>query len=180
MRLKKLPRWHHQKSWGGYWYWELMNIWLCTRQEKTIAMQMPWASVHCQRWRNPQHKRSECWCWISQTCFWWQPHRWESGQTRMWFCPESENVYSRELWGLHGICYIQISRAKWEANNRNRRNSMIYIKARELGEGDSVYIHNFSSGSGYRVDRMTVDWMTGPVSCTVLLGNGNVVKRHID
>lgn len=51
-------------------------------------------------------------------------------------------------------------------------------RERSFSEGDAVYTRNFSYGPAWLPG--TVEKLTGPVSCTVLLGNRRVVKRHID
>lgn len=53
-----------------------------------------------------------------------------------------------------------------------------HAKKRHVTEGDQVYTKNFGSGPIWIPG--TVQKQTGPVSCTVALGNGQVVRRHID
>ncbi|KAL2089390.1 hypothetical protein ACEWY4_014078 [Coilia grayii] len=54
----------------------------------------------------------------------------------------------------------------------------IHARARVLGEGDLVYTRNFGSGPAWVPGSITEK--TGPVSYKVTLGNGQVVRRHID
>uniref|UniRef100_A0A8C5QT05 Gypsy retrotransposon integrase-like protein 1 n=2 Tax=Leptobrachium leishanense TaxID=445787 RepID=A0A8C5QT05_9ANUR len=53
-----------------------------------------------------------------------------------------------------------------------------HAKERHLREGDKVYTRNFGVGPSWIPG--TVQKQTGPVSCTVALGNGQIVRRHID
>uniref|UniRef100_A0A8C5MGF4 Gypsy retrotransposon integrase-like protein 1 n=1 Tax=Leptobrachium leishanense TaxID=445787 RepID=A0A8C5MGF4_9ANUR len=53
-----------------------------------------------------------------------------------------------------------------------------HAKERHLREGDKVYTRNFGVGPSWIPG--TVQTQTGPVSCTVALGNGQLVRRHID
>ncbi|XP_056097641.1 uncharacterized protein K02A2.6-like [Rhinichthys klamathensis goyatoka] len=53
-----------------------------------------------------------------------------------------------------------------------------HARERLVTEGDQVYTKNFGSGPIWVPG--TVQKQTGPVSCTVALGNGQIVRRHID
>ncbi|KAG1926566.1 hypothetical protein F2P79_024803 [Pimephales promelas] len=53
-----------------------------------------------------------------------------------------------------------------------------HARKRQVTEGDHVYTKNFGSGPIWVPG--TVKEQTGPVSCTVALGNGQIVRRHID
>lgn len=53
-----------------------------------------------------------------------------------------------------------------------------HARKRQVTEGDQVYTKNFGSGPIWVPG--TVQKQTGPVSCTVALGNGQIVRRHID
>ncbi|XP_037398305.1 uncharacterized protein K02A2.6-like [Pygocentrus nattereri] len=54
----------------------------------------------------------------------------------------------------------------------------MHARVRILGEGDLVYTRNFGSGPTWVSGVITEK--TGPVSFQVTLGNGQVVRRHID
>lgn len=54
----------------------------------------------------------------------------------------------------------------------------MHARVRILGEGDLVYTRNFGSGPAWVPGEITEK--TGPVSFKVTLGNGQVVRRHID
>ncbi len=53
-----------------------------------------------------------------------------------------------------------------------------HAKERQLSVGDDVYTKNFSSGPTWIPGK--VQKRTGPLSYTIKIGNGQVVRRHID
>ncbi len=53
-----------------------------------------------------------------------------------------------------------------------------HVKEQHLSVGDGVYTKNFRSGPIWIPG--TVQKRTGPLSYTIALGNGQVVRRHID
>ncbi len=53
-----------------------------------------------------------------------------------------------------------------------------HAKERQLSVGDDVYTKNFSSGPTWIPGK--VQKRTGPLSYIIELGNGQVVRRHID
>ena len=56
---------------------------------------------------------------------------------------------------------------------------MIINSLRKFGEGDAVYIEYFSHAKPKWISG-TIQKPTGPVSYSVNLSDGNIVKRHVD
>ncbi|XP_061584204.1 LOW QUALITY PROTEIN: uncharacterized protein K02A2.6-like [Cololabis saira] len=75
---------------------------------------------------------------------------------------------------LHPDLQSRVQHKQWKQKEQHDQ----HARARSLQEGAPVYTKNFSAGPSW-IPGM-VESVTGPVSCTVLLGSGQRVRRHVD
>lgn len=75
---------------------------------------------------------------------------------------------------LHPDLQSRVQHKQWKQKEQHDQ----HAKGRSLQGGAPVYTKNFSFGPTWIPG--TVEQVTGPVSCTVLLGSGQRVRRHVD
>lgn len=90
----------------------------------------------------------------------------------------AELLCGRKLRSTLDLIHPDFTKRVHDKQEKQKHYHDMHARARTLEEGDLVYTRNFGSGPAWVPGSITEK--TGPVSCKVTLGNGQVVRRHID
>lgn len=90
----------------------------------------------------------------------------------------AELLYGRKLRSTLDLIHPDFRSQVEHKQLKQKQHHDLHAKERSVLVGDPVYTRNFSGGPTWVPG--AVEERTGPVSCTVSLGNGKIVRRHID
>ncbi|XP_063052002.1 uncharacterized protein K02A2.6-like [Engraulis encrasicolus] len=90
----------------------------------------------------------------------------------------AELLCGRKLRSTLDLIHPDFTKRVHDKQEKQKSYHDMHARVRILGEGDLVYTRNFGSGPAWVPGEITEK--TGPVSFQVTLGNGQVVRRHID